>query len=280
MREPKLGIAVGKKGVGKSYTTFHKMMLPYIQGNPAKGIRGRKILIVDVNDEYGDSPYNVVPIALKDVGLFSAHPKVEIRRLRPFTSDGKRMTLKEISEVLFYCLETFRGGMLLIEDLNRYISDHLPKDLEGAICTNRHTDTDIMIHLQSIGRITSKFWQNCNFVRFHKNIDSVARHAKNKFPDKEEMMLICENIVDDEYLEKDNKRYYVYVDTEEMFIHGNMLKKATAEAAIDKYINENERKLIKPYLSMRNSKGELVHNVVSARKATKDKLMKTYFKFK
>ena len=66
--------------------------------------------------------------------------------------------------------------MLLIEDINKYISDHLPNDLVGAICTNRHTNTDIIMHFQSIGRITSKIWQNLNWLRFHKNNDSVERH--------------------------------------------------------------------------------------------------------
>ena len=73
--------------------------------------------------------------------------------------------------------------MLLIEDINKYVSDFLPNDLVGAICSNRHTDLDIIMHFQSIGRITTKIWQNANWLRFHKNSDSVERH-KNKFPDK------------------------------------------------------------------------------------------------
>jgi hypothetical protein len=274
MREPKLGIAVGKKGVGKSYATF-QMMKSYINGNPAKGVKPRRVLIVDVNDEYGDAPYYVKAIALKDVLRFSVHPKIEIRRIRPFKDDGTRMTLREISEVLFYCLQTFRGGLLLIEDLNRYISDHLPKDLEGAICTNRHTDTDIMIHLQSIGRITSKFWQNINFLRFHKNIDSVERH-QNKFPDKFELLTIVESYVDSEYLENDNKRVFVYVDTEEMKVSGK-LKPKLVDEAIEFYVNLNERKLIKPFLSMKDKSGKPLHDVGSARKAIIEKLKKNYF---
>ena len=152
MREPLLGVAVGKKGVGKSYTT-DKMLHNYIQGNPSKGVAGRKALILDVNDEY----QHVRAIALKDIVKFSAHPTIELRRVRPFMPDGRRMTLDKIAETLFIILEQYRGGLLLIEDINRYVSDHLPKDIEGAICTNRHVDLDIVMHFQSIGRITTKY---------------------------------------------------------------------------------------------------------------------------
>ena len=65
-------------------------------------------------------------------------------------------------EKLFKILNDYRGGLLLIEDINRYISDYLPNDLVGAICTNRHTDTDIILHFQSVGRVSPKIWQNLN----------------------------------------------------------------------------------------------------------------------
>jgi flagellar biosynthesis GTPase FlhF len=51
MREPKLGVAVGRKGVGKTYTTT-KLIDSYVVGNPAKGVKPRKVLILDVNDEF------------------------------------------------------------------------------------------------------------------------------------------------------------------------------------------------------------------------------------
>jgi hypothetical protein len=35
LREPKLGVAVGRKGCGKTYTT-NLMIKQYVMGNPAK----------------------------------------------------------------------------------------------------------------------------------------------------------------------------------------------------------------------------------------------------
>jgi len=71
MREPYLGVAVGKKGVGKSYTT-DKMISGYIIGNPQKGVKPRRALIMDVNDEYT----NVRSLAVKDVVRFSVHRRL------------------------------------------------------------------------------------------------------------------------------------------------------------------------------------------------------------
>jgi hypothetical protein len=145
IREPKLGVAVGRKGCGKTYTTT-KMIKQYVLGNPAKGIPARRALILDVNDEFEEFK------ALKqsDIIRFSMHPKIEARRIRPFHDNGIKMTLREIQELLFKILNDYRGGLLLIEDINRYISDYLPNDLVGAICTNRHQDLDIILHFQSI----------------------------------------------------------------------------------------------------------------------------------
>ena len=101
-REPKLLVAVGKKGVGKSYTT-EKMIQQYVRGNPSKGVPPRRVLILDVNDEY--TSYKAIRI--QDVTLFSAHPMIEARRIRPFLDDGKKMTLDDVAQTLFICLDTF-----------------------------------------------------------------------------------------------------------------------------------------------------------------------------
>ena len=62
MREPKLGAVVGKKGVGKSYTTL-KLMGNHVKGSP--NAKPRRVLILDVNDEYE----NIKAISITDVGI-------------------------------------------------------------------------------------------------------------------------------------------------------------------------------------------------------------------
>ena len=49
MREAQLGVAVGKKGIGKTYTTM-QMIESYVKGG--KGTKPRRAIILDVNDEF------------------------------------------------------------------------------------------------------------------------------------------------------------------------------------------------------------------------------------
>lgn len=268
LREPKLGVVTGRKGVGKTYQT-EKQILRYVQGNPAKGISPRRVLIVDVNDEYG----SIKALSLKDVIRFSMYPIIEARRIRPFRDDGVRMTIDEIQVALFEVLTNFRGGLLLLEDLNRYVSDYMPNDLVGAICTNRHTDTDIIIHVQSIGRVTPKIWQNINWLRFHKNTDSVDKH-RSKFEDKYEMLKLVENYVNQEY-HSGNQRYFCYVDIDNEKIKGVDRKKM--EVIIEQYLSENYSKLISPMLKNRDlGTAQKKYNPQTAVAFQKERILKYY----
>ena len=269
-REPLLMCAIGKKGVGKTYAHM-LLMNGYIAGDPYKGIKGRKCLIMDVNDEYG--VYNVPVLSLNDVALYSIHPYIEIRRIRPFHPDGRRMTLDEWANALFFVLNRFRNGMLVIEDPSKFIGDHLPNDLVGAIATNRHAGLDIILSYQSIGRINTKVWGNMNMLRFHRNVESVERH-RNKFPDKYEILTIAEIMVNNEY-HRGKHRFYVYVDLDELKIRGEMGEELINEA-LDQYINENHSEKLKPYLVQREGKKKK-YTEDTARNEVKNRLRSMYF---
>lgn len=264
-REPKLLVAVGKKAVGKSHTT-KIMMKEYATGNPSKGVPARRVLILDVNDEY----YDIKAIRIQDITIFSVHPIIEIRRIRPFLDNGKKMTLDDIASTLFIILETFRNGLLLVEDINKYISDTMPNDLVGAICTNRHIGVDIVMHYQSIGRITSKVWQNLNIIRMHKITDSVKRH-KHKFEDKYEYISIAEIMINQEY-ENGNKYFFVYIDVDDEKVYGAFTD-AQYDNAVNSFIQINYKYTITPMLNARNENGKKVYTSQSAMAEYKKKLL-------
>lgn len=269
MREPQLGVAVGKRGIGKTYTTI-EIMKSYITGYGGKS-RPRRVLIMDVNDEFE----NVKAIRLADVPKFSMHPKIEARRVRPFTEEGTKMTLRDICDALYLILESFKGGLLLIEDINKYLTHHLPKDVVGAICTNRHSDLDIILHYQAIGKIPVTVWENANWVRFHKNNQSVDRHEK-KFEDRYEMMKLVEQLVDRQY-DQGNKRFFVYADLDYNKIRG-ALSKGMAEQAIEDYMMERFQKVVAPEARKVNLQGAKVYkSTQEASQAVKTRLMKKYF---
>jgi hypothetical protein len=268
MREAQLGVAVGKKGVGKSYTT-NRIIDSYVRGNMGSGIMPRRALILDVNDEFT----HIKSLAIKDIVKFSVHPIVEARRIRPFNDNGKKMTLNDLASTLFIILETYRGGLLLIEDINRYISDSLPNDVIGAICTNRHTALDIIMHFQSIGRISPKIWQNMNWIRFHKNLDSVKKH-QGKFEDKYELLSLVETIVNNEYT-NGNKRFYMYANMDEMEFMGKLDPKKL-DMAMTQYIEAHYRKLITPMLQVKMNNGKPKYSSDTAIKEQINRMKKLY----
>lgn len=271
-REPKLGVAIGRKGCGKTYTT-NILINQYVRGNPIKGVPPRKVLVLDVNDEYGSlNGVKIKALKISDIMKFSIHQTVEARRIRPFLDNGTRMTLRDLQETLFKILNEFRGGMILIEDINRYVSDNLPNDLIGAICTNRHTDTDIIMHFQSIGRISPKIWQNINWLRFHKITDSVYRH-KDKFEDKYEMLQLVESYINNEY-NNGNKRIHCYVDIDDEKIK---VEKSKIIPIIEEYLDNNYKTMIAPLLRKNDmGKGVKTTTPPQAVKIQTDRILRDY----
>lgn len=269
-RQPKLGIVVGRKGVGKTYTTV-KMLRSYIAGDPKNGLPGHKVLILDVNDEYGPDgikrvypkgEFSIKTLDPRHIAWFTAHKTVEARRIRPIDDNGRPLTTKAIADLLLKILHEYRGGLLLIEDYNSYIGDSPPNDIIGTICKQRHLNMDVVLHLQSIGRIIPKLWQNANWMRFHKNSESVDKHAKQKFPDRHSVMKLVEILVNNRYKQGD-ERFFVYVDLDYDRIMGNFTKEEFEEVCLD-LIGMQSNSILKPLLSKIDRNGNPVHDRKSA----------------
>ena len=252
MREPKLIIGIGRKGVGKTYATL-EMIQKVLKGNLAKGIAPRKVLILDTNNEFANiredqskSFKHIKAISLKDIKRFTLSNKIESRRVSVFKDNGKKMNLSELQEALFLILDNYENGLLLIEDINKFVSDSLPNDLVGSIVTQRHVSVDVVLHFQTVGKVGHpKIWGNCNMLRFHKCDDSVKRH-KGKFESNLIHLYILEKMVDIEYY-KGNKRFYAFLDKDSGRIVGDYnLKQFTK--AVFKYLEDNYDSVFKPLL--------------------------------
>lgn len=268
-REALLGIVVGKKGVGKTHNTLI-MLKEYVMIAPR-----RRVLIIDVNGEFSRFP----EICLSEVKAWCQSGVVEVRRITVFkkAEDSKlqmnnkplyfqpngKMSLNEICNALYFILENFYGGLLLVEDINKYISDSLPNDLIGALCTQRHVGTDVIIHFQMIGKAGNpKIIANCNWIRVHKVFDKVQRH-ESKFGSLTEPLLIIEKMVDLKYAQahlnnkkgvykdkKDFKKassFHVFWDADEEKIKGNF-SKLDFVYAITQFLEENYKTKVNPKL--------------------------------
>ena len=232
-REPILMCATGKKGVGKTFTTM-KLINDYIKGNKKTGKKPRKVLIYDINMEYTD--FKV--LSAKDVASFTRQSKIEVRRVLPILDNGRMATLSDMIAILNQIIENFRGGMLILEDINRYLIASKTTDVIGLLATNRHRDLDIICHYQSLSALDPRMWQNTTFVRFHYQIDDVKRYAQ-RLPNYE-MFKIAQCLVEYKYLKKGDKRFYCYVACDENYITGNFTK-LDFEIACQTFLEKNSK---------------------------------------
>ncbi len=303
MREAILMVATGVKGVGKSYATLWKEVIPFARGMYTG--KQRPVLIFDVNNEYQwtqDDKSNIYPktpedkklthnrpIKIKAIGmdkipLLSHDTTGMIRRFAPryekdqrdkkgkiIAKKGDDMLVSDLKLALMQILRTFRNGLLVIEDLRALFGDHIPTDVSGAITRNRHKNLDVIWHLQSLGRLLPEYWENVNYVRFHHENNSVE-NAKDKLPDFH-LFSLAELMVDSEY-GTGNKRYYLYVDKDYNKLRGNYSKEGLYNA-IDTYVRRNPR-LVNNLLLEVDDQNRPVYNRASAMAAYKKQMFDKY----
>ncbi len=274
-REARLMIATGFKGVGKTWETIKYLKEDYILGNPAMGIPGRRVLILDVNDEYGE--FGIKALDPSHIPLFMVHPTIEIRRLRPFTIDkgvARKMTTDEIIALLDYVLATYAGGCLLIEDINKLVGDSMTRDLTGAICTNRHINCDIIMHYQSLARPLPKIHQNADVIRMHWQGDDVLS-SKDKLKELTEPLKIAQMLINEQRFKYKNIRFCVYFDKDKNGLIGNFTKQQF-EHILEEYISENPSVLGK-YMKKIDRNGKKVYTYPDAIDAHKAYLFDQYW---
>lgn len=254
-REAKLIMVAGRKSVGKTFQTLCHIA-DYLKSTAKK--QGRKVLIFDVNNEFGNvredhnNPKfpNIGLIKLSQVPAFAKITRPFAKRVSVFKDDGQRMTLNEMAQALGYILEHYRNGLLLIEDISKYITDSLPGDLIGAICTQRHVSVDVIIHVQTVGKLFHpKLWGNCNEIRLHRTDDTIERH-KNKVSGNLEHLLIMEKLIEYKF-KAGETRFCCYLNKDTGKIKGRFTR-ADFRASVEDYLASNYQRILRPLLDKRD----------------------------
>lgn len=227
MREPQLIIATGTKGVGKTYKTC-EIVQNYLTPNPVIGKKPRKVLIFDANGEYNNQEiekhkfrFRTKVLALKDVEAWTKQSRIEVRRVLPVDANGNEVGTEKYPEILNVILHYYRGGMLILEDINKYLVETRDAKIIGALTTNRHRDLDIYIHLQSLAPLTTRMWQNANVIRFHYQMDDIDRY-KARIPNYE-LFKIAQLMVNEKYY-SGHERFFCYVMNQLNKIKGDFTK--------------------------------------------------------
>lgn len=214
LREAKIILAIGEKGVGKTFETMRFLNEEYTKTTRNK--RGRKVLIYDTNGEFE----NVDPISVYDIPLYNIQKQVEIRRVLARDPDSfQHLGVRgkyELLETILAEENTPRGMGLLLEDLNSYTTGATSQSMVDVLTTNRHKDLDIFVHLQTFRAVPPRIWGNINIMRLHGTGDDVTQ-VFNKV--RNQRLTHVANCLVQEKV-KTNPRFFVYVDYDENIIYG------------------------------------------------------------
>lgn len=278
-REPMVFLVCGETGVGKTYRNKLEI-LNYMRSNPATGKIGRKALAFDTNDD--DYQYKTVsPDHLKSL------VNVQARRIRPFNTDGSSMDDDQKRGVVSKILRHFRDGLIILDDIDHYMSNARGQSMIGALCTNRHKGIDILLTHQSIAKITTTEWQACAWLRLHHQVDDITRY-KERIP-KYYLVRIGQLIVDEQYnLASDafaagliddsefakRKSFFIYVNIREKKIRG--CSRAAFIRSAKKYIDQEESKKIRMMLNETDFKDKPLYKT---RNAAITKLISEYLRY-
>ena len=275
LREPLFCIGVGARGIGKTYQTERRIK-QITKGYPAIGLKPRKVLIVDVNNEYKD--FRPIGGDEKSIKSFVAQEQIECRRIVPF-ANGKTKNRADLIADLNNVLSYFYNGTIVLEDLTLIVGDATSIELVGSLATIRHRDVDVYTHFQSIGKFAHpKFKSLKNLLRLHKTHDSCNRSTvKGNLDDDFPIIRIAEIMVDKRYdigmdviykYEKsgigegnknyDNynnnyKRFYVIIDFDNQKVSGIFTKKEFEDACVQ-YLQEESNMELNPLIKFRDAK--------------------------
>jgi hypothetical protein len=203
-REPIITIGIGVRGGGKTYRTIQEV-LTY-----QKVHQNRNVIFFDVNGESSYKPFKRIDAndikKLKRVGT--------IRRVPPYhPKTGQAFDLDEKTAMCFFLLACVKHGLLVLEDLNNYMLGTNLKGFISKLTTNRHSDLDLFIHLQSVSAITPRLWQNCNYLRFHYTPENLGR-IKQNLPDYD--LLRLAQIMLEMYYQAGELRKFILIDVQRL----------------------------------------------------------------
>ncbi len=257
-RQPMILLVCGETGVGKTYRNKQEIKR-YMQPFTPTGKKGRRVLCFDTNDDDYREYFTVSPDHIHQL------KNIQARRIRPFNVNGSPMDDGQKREVVHNILRYYQGGLIVLDDIDHYMTGTKGQAMIGALCTARHKGIDLLLTHQSVAKVSTTEWQNCTWLRLHHQVDDVTRY-KERIP-KYHLVRIAQLIVDEQYElattaftsglieEKEYERrksFFVFVNMREQKIRG--CSRAAFIRAARKYIDQEEGKKVRMMLNERKFK--------------------------
>lgn len=215
-RPPIITLVLGMQNIGKTYQTI-KDIDAYVQDNPKTGKKAGKVLILDFSMDESYEKYK--PVLAQNVRQLT-EPRA--RRIIPFDVKGVKFDREKKKEVANYVVDNYMNGLLIMDDLDNYMTGRKGESMIGAMTTVRHQGLDLMITHQAAGKVTTTEWENASYIRLHHQLDDIDKDIKNYPLIKIAYIIVKnryfaaqreweENKIDDKE-KKIKQSFYVYID--------------------------------------------------------------------
>lgn len=262
-RYAQMGIVTGMQGSGKTFQT-RKQLDEYIKVH-----KTQSVLVFDPNNE--KDYHDLYPIywdvlevlEAKEVERKSGYttriitrsekivgnlPPGKIYRVIPFTRFNDKMNIKQMTQTMMSLCQHYANGLLLLDDVNVYLSNFESDEVKGALKNLRHKKVDVILHLQSLNPLRRIHVETARVIRMHMdNMD--IKVIKTKLGDKFPIMAISKFLLEIMY-HQGNDYPYVYIHTRENKIVGDFSYKEYIQAC-QKFLIRNDGELT-PFRRMAN----------------------------
>jgi hypothetical protein len=128
------------------------------------------------------------------------------------------MNVTQMKLTMCVLLENFRGGLVFLEDVNKYISNFEKEEIKGAFKAIRHQSQDIIMHMQSLSPLRPIHFEAASVIRMHYDGFDVAK-IKDRLGNTYALLKIAQLICESEYL-NGNPRFFCYVQLKQRQIKG------------------------------------------------------------
>ena len=258
-----LMVVIGETQVGKTKRNLDEIYA-YVLDNPITGKKGRKVIPFDTND---DDYTMFKTVSLDHLQDFK---KVEVRRIRPINRDGSSMSEKQKQEVVKKILKDFRNGLIVLDDIDNWMTDNKGRDLLSTLVSTAHFGLDFITTHQSAGEIRTAEWRNATWIRLHHQSDDIAVYKDriSAYP----VVRIAYLIVEEQYnlayrrykagiinhdTFKKQRSFFVYINTRTKIVKG--CSKSAFIRAAKKYVDQNCQKQVKELLLLRDLNDQALH---------------------
>lgn len=149
-------------GCGKT-TQILKQILAFLKQHPKE-----KVIIYDINRE---PAYKNFPIC-------------ELEQLPALKPGIYRIINPDYNKVLAAISETFRNGLVVLEDANYYLTAARNMTLWQILVSRRHMGMDVVLTFHSLARVPPYLYEMLNYIILFKTNENADR-VKSKIPNFE-----------------------------------------------------------------------------------------------